>query len=291
MPCESDGRRPSGAESRSLLAVVVNYRLAGRIEELLASGVLCGHDVLLVDNASEPGELRQIADRHRTDLMLLDRNYGFAGAVNRAVAHAQPHAQILLVNPDVTLTASMLSSLQRALAQGSLTAVSPLLLNSDGSVQVGTAGGPATGSAVAIYFLFVSHVIRRAKGIFYTRRQLSSGLEPAWLCMACLLLQGDAFTRYGPIPEYEIVYAEDVAWGIRASRTGARFAVLADVRAIHEQGAAGESDRWRGALGRLVIRENGSLRGWLAVSAMWLGLGVRGVVRRPARSLRSVRQR
>ena len=222
--------------------------------------------------------MRALADRHGAEALLLGRNHGFAGAVNRAVGQAGDHGPVLLLNPDVHLGASDVASLRAALVEARFTGVTPLLVHGNGSVQVGTAGGPVTVAGFATYFLFLSHLVPSARGIFYTRRQLVRGVAPVWACMACLLLDGDAFARYGPLPEDEVVYAEDVAWGWSASRAGARFGVLQAVRVVHEQGAAGASPRWRGALARLAVRELGRSRGRLAQGAMWLGLGARQVV-------------
>ncbi|MDQ3898354.1 MAG: glycosyltransferase [Actinomycetota bacterium] len=192
-------------ESESgLLVVIVNYRLAAHIESLLASGVLDGHDVLLVDNGSQPDLVEALARQHGTDLFLLDRNYGFAGAINRAISHADSTADVLLLNPDVRLKPGDIDALRRAMAGTDLTAVSPLPVAPDGSTQVGTAGGHVTPWTIALYFLFVSHVLQRARGAFYTRKQLLARCEPAWLCMACLLVRSGAFhtpTLLSPRPE------------------------------------------------------------------------------------------
>lgn len=263
-----------------VLVVVVNYGVVDHVERLMASGALLGQRVLLVDNDSQPQRLQAVARAHEAEVLLLDRNHGFAGAVNRALAHAGDHGPVLLLNPDVRLKASDVLALRRALAHGRLTGVTPLLLNRDGSVQVGTAGGPATLAGFVAYFLFVSHLVPAVGGVCHTRRQLLSGRAPAWACMACLMLDAQAFRRYGPIPEHELVYAEDVAWGWAASRRGACFAVLRDVCVVHEQGAAGASPRWRHALTRLAVRENGPARGRMASGAMVLGLAIRRLIGR-----------
>lgn len=265
--------------------IIVNYGLADEIDELLSSGALCPHLVLLVDNDSQPDRLRALARRHGTGLLLLDRNYGFAGAVNRAVATVPPGSHILLLNPDVRLTASALTALVEALAEGDLTGVAPTLVSLDGSVQIAS-GGPVTLASFSAYFLLLSHLVRGARGIFYTRRQVRAGLPPAWLGMACLLLRDGSFSRFGPVPEDELVYAEDVAWGTLASAAGARFAVIPGIRVTHAQGASGASDRWTGALARLARRRLGPFRGGLATLVMQAGLTARALAGRPRRARR-----
>jgi len=260
--------------------IVVNYHLADEVEEVLRSGALSAHDVVLVDNGSQPDRLRHLATQHGTRLLLLDRNYGFAGAVNRAVATLPPGSHLLLLNPDVRLTTSAVTALVRALTDRDLTGVAPTLVSLDGSVQIAS-GGPVTLSSFCAYFLCLAHVLPRARGIFYTRRQVRAGLPPAWLGMACLLLRDGALTQYGPIPEDELVYAEDVAWGTAATTAGARFAVVPDIRVTHSQGASGASACWRGALVRLARRRLGPMQGWMAALAMSAGLAARRLARRP----------
>jgi GT2 family glycosyltransferase len=93
--------------------------------------------------------------------------------------------------------------------------------------------------------------------------------------MACLLLTPEAFARFGPIPETELVYAEDLAWGTAASVNGARFQLDSDIVVRHDQGSSGASDRWVGAIERLCRARLGPVRGRLAVVAIKLGLGIR----------------
>ncbi len=259
---------------KPILVVIVNYFLADHIAALLGSGALSTQDVLLVDNASEPNRIEELAAHHSADVLLLDRNYGFAGAVNRAVASARPHDQILLLNPDVRLTASTVTKLRRTLAASDLTGLSPGVMNLDGSPQL-VCGGPHTLWSFVIYFFFISRVLPRARGILYTPRQVAAVLQPEWLGMACVLLRGDAFERFGPIPEDEIVYGEDLVWGTTATRSGARFAVQNDLKVTHQKGAAGGSAGSWGAMGRAARRELGPLRGRLAAWTMWLGLRIR----------------
>lgn len=260
---------------------MVNYRLAAHIERVLASGALAACHVVLVDNASEPEKLTALARRYGADLLLLDRNVGFAAAVNRAVDWAGKHAQVLLLNPDVHVDEADLAVLKGALAADDLTGVSPLLVGQRGVLQGGMAGGVVTAWRLGAYFLFLTHLFPKWRGAFYTRRQVRSGVAPAWISMACLLLRGDAFERFGPITEHETVYAEDLAWGVAATAAGARFRVLRDVNVLHEGGASGASSEWSRAVIRYVVREQGRARGYVASACMWVGLVLRRLVGRP----------
>ena len=184
----------------------------------------------------------------------MSANVGFAAAVNAAV-RATPADALpwLLLNPDVGLESDVLQQLRTELGVSGADGVAPLLREPSGRLQVGAAGGPVTLRSVASYFLFASHVAGTT-GIFYTRRQSRRRAQASWLCMACLLLRPDVFTRFGPIPEDEIVYAEDVAWGTAASAAGAQWRLVPDVEVLHAKGASGVAQRgWVRCSGCAVV--------------------------------------
>ena len=252
----------------------MNYRCAEHIEDRLRSGVFEASDeVLIVDNASDPERVTGWKSAYRVTPVLLPHNVGFAAAVNEAVRRSVTTAPVLLLNPDAELDAPGLSELLQHL--DGYDGVAPLLVEPTGRVQVGGAGGPITLGSVAAYFLFLSHLLPRLRGVFLTRSQLAAGTRADWLCMACLLVTRDAFDRFGPIPEDELVYAEDAAWGTSATVQGARFAVLTDLKVVHEQGVSGGSRAWTGALERLFVRRLGVWRGRLCVAVMRTGLAIR----------------
>jgi GT2 family glycosyltransferase len=255
-------------------AVLVNYHCADHIENRLRSGVFeVSDEVLIVDNHSDPERVAGWKSAYRVTPVLLPANVGFAAAVNEAVRRSATKAPILLLNPDAELDREGLARLLDALE--GVDGVAPLLRGTDGRVQVGAAGGPVTLASVATYFLFVSHLLPRQRGVFLTRRQLAAGTPADWLCMACLLVDPDAFIGYGPIPEDELVYAEDVAWGTSATTQGARFRLVPELDVVHEQGVSGGGDAWTGALERLFVRRLGPTRARVATAVMRFGLAVR----------------
>jgi len=270
-------------------AVLVNYHCADDVEARLRSGVLGPSDeVVIVDNGSDPERVRTWESAYGVTALLLGRNVGFGAAVNAAVRASRTDHPVLMLNPDLELTADVLDALVAALGDpaagpGPVDGVSPVLLDPGGAIQVGGAGGPLTLGAVASYFLLLSHVLPGLRGTFLTRAQMSRGVRPDWLCMACLLVRGDAFDRFGPIPEDELVYAEDLAWGTAATAAGARFALVPAVRAVHRGGASGGSARGVGAFTRLTRRRLPGARGVAAVVAFRAGVAARQAVGRRVR--------
>ncbi len=272
---DSDGRETGGPT-----VILVNFHSLANIESRFESGALTGLHVIVVDNGDDPRGVSRICAAHGAKAILLDHNVGFAAAVNIAAATVDPvDRPWLLLNPDVQLETEHLRELLVGLADGT-DGAAPLLAGSDGRLQVGAAGSALTLRSVATYFLLVSHLIPRLRGVFLTRAQSRRASSVSWLCMACLLLAPDAFERFGPIPETELVYAEDVAWGTTASARGARFRLVPGVVVRHDQGGSGGSGRWVGAFERLCRARLGPVRGRLAVAAIRVGLRARRLVGR-----------
>jgi N-acetylglucosaminyl-diphospho-decaprenol L-rhamnosyltransferase len=270
---------PVTANRPAIRAVLVNYRCADHIEDRLRSGLFEASDeVVIVDNDSDPERVDAWKSTYGVTPILLPRNVGFAAAVNEAIRHTVSNNPILLLNPDAHLDARTLGVMLDGLS-GGLDGVAPLLRDTDGRVQVGAAGGPLTLGSVATYFLFLSHVWRSRRGIFLTRAQLTRGARADWLCMACLLVARDAFSRFGPVPEDELVYAEDLAWGTSASQQGAHFVLLPTADVVHEQGVSGGGNAWSGSFERLLLRRLGRIRGPVAVAVTRVGLTARAVRR------------
>jgi N-acetylglucosaminyl-diphospho-decaprenol L-rhamnosyltransferase len=274
-------REVAEAGSLRLRVVIVNYRSAGHVRALLDTGLLDAHDVIVVDNASEPADVSALGSFGCVTPILVARNIGFAAAINSAIAEAPASTlPLVLLNPDVKLTPHVLAELHQALEGSQLDAVSPLLRDETGKVPVGVGGSRPSLWSVLAYAAFLTHLLPWTHGLFLTRRQATRGGTPDWLCMACLMLRHDVFDRFGPIPEDEIVYAEDIAWGSRASRNGARFALVADTVVVHSRGASGSSEAWIGSTERMLRRTLPGWRGSVAAHIFRTGLTVRRALRR-----------
>jgi GT2 family glycosyltransferase len=269
----------------ALRAVLVNYHCIDDIERQLRSGLLDGADVVLVDNDSDPDRVCELAQSHEARPLLMPDNVGFAAAVNAAVALPDrddgAFDSVLLLNPDVDLDRGQLRRLQAELDATGADAVGPVLVDETGRTWVSSAGGPVTLSSVVWYFAGVSHVLPWLSGFFWTRRQIRSRrpASPHWLCGACLLVRRSAFERYGDLPTDEIVYGEDVGWGVDVVAAGGRLFLARDVVVVHAGGGSGGSHVWADATGRTFRRRLGPLRGRLAVAVMRVGLTMRRLLR------------
>ena len=90
---------------KRLAVVILNWNGRALMEEFLPSVVACTPgewaDVIVADNGSTDGSAEMLrAEFPRVEVLLLDRNYGYAGGYNRALACIEADYYILL-NSDV----------------------------------------------------------------------------------------------------------------------------------------------------------------------------------------------
>ena len=116
-------------------AVVVSYNvrelLLRCLESLREDGV---QRMVVVDNASADGTPQALAGEPDVDLVVLDRNVGFAGGANRGVARTDT-PYVALVNPDEVVERGCTAALVEALERDpELAVVGPRITTPDGRV-------------------------------------------------------------------------------------------------------------------------------------------------------------
>ncbi|MCA1655597.1 MAG: glycosyltransferase family 2 protein, partial [Pseudonocardiaceae bacterium] len=177
--------------------VLVSYggrELVARCLELLAEHTSVPHRVVVVDSASPDGTGEWLAE-HLTSATVLrmPANLGFGAGGNLAVRHTDTEL-LCFLNADVEVTPGWLEPLVSRLdADPDVAAVSPVLLNPDGSVQ--EAGSVIGGDGWC-------HAVSEPEP--FTR-------EVDYASAACLVVRRTAFLDAGGFsPEYEVAYFEDV---------------------------------------------------------------------------------
>ncbi len=205
-------------------AVVVAFGAPGLLEECLTS-LSGGPSVVVVDNSSDAA-VRDVALRHGADYVDPGANLGFAGGVNRGTARCAG-ADVLLLNPDATITADQVSALERCLAADDrLAAVAPRQASPGGEEE-----------RVAWPFPTPAGAWLEAVGLGRLRRR------PDFLIGSVLLLRGAALAEVGPFDEdFRPLYAEEADWQRRARDAGWSVRLCAEAVATH-LGAGTSGDR------------------------------------------------
>jgi len=211
----------------SVAVVSVSYNSGRHLQKFLTSiraSEADGLTVVIADNGSSDIEsTRSVCIEHAATLLELDDNYGYGGAINRAIATLPATiTTVLISNPDVIFTSGSITALAGAMddlpAAG---AVGPRVLNSDGTVYPSARQLPSlrTGTGHALF----SKIWRSNP---WTARYLSDlsessvNREAGWLSGSCLLVRRTAYDAIGGFDDAFFMYFEDVDLGYRLGKAG-----------------------------------------------------------------------
>ncbi|WP_448006660.1 glycosyltransferase [Agromyces bauzanensis] len=201
--------------------------------ELLRRAIepVAGLPVTVVDNSSLP-EIAAICAELGVRYLDPGRNGGFAAGVNVGLAdRLVPGADVLLLNPDATISPDDIGVLQKALrARDDLASVGPAQVDEHGNV-----------ARVDWWLPSPSGTWLEAIGLARLRR------EPTYVIGSVLLLRAEALAQVGGFDERFFLYAEEADWAYRAHRLGWRHAGVPQARAVHVGAGTGGDPRRREA--------------------------------------------
>ncbi len=229
--------------------VIVNYNTAADLRRCLESARerLGGIETIVVDNGSTDGS-REMVRKEFPGVRLVDNpgNPGYASACNRGIAAAtQPY--VFILNSDVEFTQGGLETLiERMEAEPGIGALGPMVLNSDGSVQMSCRRFPSLLESVAHGFLGEIWPDNP-----FTRDYQMKGLhrnEPCevdWVSGAAMLLRREAAQRVGGFDEAYFMYVEDVDICWRLREAGYSVAYDPSLRLVHHIGRSSSQQSTR----------------------------------------------
>lgn len=240
--------------------VVVTYNSAAYLPRLAESiqDFSEASSVTIVDNNSRD-DSASLAERLdwgcEVSIVRRGSNPGFGASMNLgALTHGRHHDQILILNPDVALSSSVLTALSSTLKEdGTLGAIGPVLRTSDGNAVSSARNFPT-----------VPSIARR-----YVEEAVHNGSFTLvdWICGAAMLWKREAFEELEGFSEDFFLYFEDVDICRRASDAGWRIAIDGSSTAIHDQGHGRETSAFLRNESRISRKQYA--RKWL---------GARGVI-------------
>ncbi len=179
--------------------------------------------IVVADNGSTDGSAEMLrAEFPRVEVLLLDRNYGYAGGYNRALACIEADYYILL-NSDVETSPGWCEPLIAALdAAPRLAAVQPKL-RAYGRREYFEYAGACGGFIDAFGYPFC-----RGRILFTTERdegQYDTFRSCFWASGACMACRRELFTRVGGFDEEFFAHMEEIDLCWRAQLVGYRIAV------------------------------------------------------------------
>jgi GT2 family glycosyltransferase len=227
-------------------AVVVSYKrpdLLRRTVEALQRTTYVDLRILVVDNGSDAlaaGVLADIASA-RVEILRLERNYGFAGGVNRGIEHLLRFARkrpdvIALVNPDCIVDPGWLGPFVSVLGAEPETGVVGARLYEPDGVTLQHAGGAIASNGLTLHYGRGSRVLTAYSG----------SRDVDYVTGALCAFRLDAWEDVGPFDErYFPAYFEEADFCVRAREAGYRIRYVPESEAIHHEASSSEKGSTR----------------------------------------------
>jgi GT2 family glycosyltransferase len=274
--------------------VIVNFNggaLLGRcVDAALASSAPV--EVLVVDNASADGSLRDLKRRVRGEprVRILENaeNVGFARANNRALREASGD-YVLLLNPDCLVEADTVGRM-RAVMDGHPEAAMAgcLLLNPDGTEQAGARRSVPTPWRAFVRALnlarwFPNHPRLFSDYVLVREPLPSDPTAVEAISGAFMFVRPADMERVGLLDEGYFLHCEDLDWCMRFRQKGRQVLFVPDVAVVHHKGhcSRGRPLRVLWHMHRGMIRFYRKFFRhqyplplmWLVVAGVWLRFG------------------
>ena len=236
---------PTPPASPLVDVVVVTYNpgetLGGFLSSLADAGAVAS--VTVVDSDSPKKTAEPVARKHGATFVALPTNLGYGAAAN-AGARLGSAPFIAVCNSDVVVAPGAFAALAAAgLAEPSIGALGPRILESDGSLYPSARPLPSLwlGAGHALF-------VRAWPGNPWTRRYRTPldptgpGADAGWLSGSCLVVRRDAFERIGGFDEGFFMFLEDVDLCRRLGLAGYRCRWVPAAAVTHMGGHSWRSD-------------------------------------------------
>jgi len=228
--------------------IIINWNSATQlqrcVDSILSSTINLPGKVIIVDNRSTDGSLKNLNGVQGIHILQSRENLGFGGGCNLGFIQSQAKF-LLFLNPDIQFLPNSLSNLVDFLNSPALSPETGVfgvqLQNPDGSIQKNVARFPRfkelfprmAGLDRLFPRIFKPHYV---KDMDYSKNLLVDQVPGAFF-----LVRRSCFEQLGGFDEHFFLYYEDVDFSYRARQAGWNTQYLADVKVIHSGGGTTES--------------------------------------------------
>lgn len=226
-------------------------------------------EIIVVDNGSTDSSveyLKKIAKDKKIQTILLNQNWGFAGAVNRGIKKAKGRF-ILLLNSDTIAQKNTLEGAIKFAQEHPQSIIGLQLVNPDQSIQPSVYHFPSILGAVKEFWLGKKDSYQKyyPKSLHPVKVDAVTG--------AAMLIPKKIIKKIGLFDEKYFLYFEDLDYCRRAKKAGLSVYYLPSAQIIHHHGAAGKempeiTHQW---LVESSKKYNGLVKYYLLTSIIWLG--------------------
>lgn len=257
--------------------VILNWNGIQHLTRYLPSVIdhtdLTQNDVYVADNGSDDASVEYLkANFPQVKLILLDRNYGFAGGYNRALKQIDADIYCLL-NSDVRVTPNWIDPVIRVFQrEDDVAAIQPKILSDQDWSHFEHAG--AAGGFIDRYaYPFCRGRIMDA--IEYDRGQYNKKTDIFWASGACLFIRSGVFHETGGFDDDFFAHMEEIDLCWRLKNQGHRILFVYKSKVHHFGGATLDYNNprklylnFRNSLWTLYKNYTGSMLGWMMFRRM-----------------------
>ena len=213
--------------------VILNWNGRAHLERFLPSVVShsTGASVVVADNGSDDDSAAFLRKHYpQVELLLLDKNYGYAEGYNRALEQVAADCYVLL-NSDVEVEEGWLGPLAELMASDErIAALAPKILSYDRPGYFEYAGASG-GFLDAFGYPFcrgrILDTIEQDDGQYDTSRDVF------WASGACMMVRADVFRKLGGFDGDFFAHMEEIDFCWRAQLAGYRIMVEPRSRVFH----------------------------------------------------------
>jgi GT2 family glycosyltransferase len=235
--------------------VIVSWNARAFLQACLYSLHRCSHrhsvEIIVVDNASQDGSPDMVEEKFPSVRLIRNtENLGFAAANNIGIRMSAGR-YISLINSDVSVLGSCIDALADYLDQHpDVGNVGPKLLNEDMTLQSSCRRFPTLWNNIC-EAIGLSRVFGRSS--FFSGEHMlyfsyDRILDVDVLVGCFWMVRRESFETVGLLDEAFFIYAEDVDWCKRCSKSGWRTSFFPEGQAIHTRGGSSANDPLRFAI-------------------------------------------
>lgn len=213
-----------------LSIVIVSFNARTDLERCLQSlhdnPPACGHEIIVVDNASTDGSVDAV--RQWPDVVVIETgaNLGFSRGTNTGI-RASRGTNLLLLNSDTVVPAGALDALLRTLdSHPDVAVVGPRLVDAEGRAEL------SFGKMIGPFAELRQKQMAKGDVDALTQREQF----PDWVSGACLLVRRSDADAVGLLDERYFMYLEDVDFCAAIRARGRRVFFCPGVEITHLRG-------------------------------------------------------
>lgn len=226
----------------SIIIVSYNTRelLRNCLDSIYTNTRQISFEIIVVDNSSIDGSPEMVRrDFPLVKLLVNQRNVGFSKAANQATEESHGR-YILFLNSDTLILPKSLELLVKFMGSHPRTgAVSPLVLNPDGSPQFSCGRSFPTLSTEFFKFAFLDRIFSKSRCfgkylLSYWDHKSTRDVE--LLSGSCLMTRSEIVHKGGKMDEDFFFFGEDIDWCFRIREIGWNIYLYPESKIIHYGG-------------------------------------------------------